>query len=84
MIRFTKHALEKFEILRHHGFLVSKNAVVKAVRNPDLIDHSRAPLKIAQRRFDKDHVLRIVYKEDGDMRIIITFYPGRKIQYEKK
>lgn len=84
MIHFTKHAQEKFEILKRHGFLISKNAVIKVIRSPELIDHSRAPLKIVQQRFDKEHVLRVVYKEEGGVKVIITFYPGRKTQYEKK
>ena len=83
-MHFTRHALEKFDILRRHGFLVSKKDVVTAVANPDFIDRSRSPLKIAQRSLDKGHVLRVVYKEEHGMKIIITFYPGRASQYEKK
>ena len=82
MIRFTRHALEKFLILRHHGFDISKHAVIRTVSHPERIDISRLPLKIAQRNFDKDHVLRVVYKETDKDKIIITFYPGRKKQYE--
>lgn len=83
MIHFTKHALEKFEILKQHGFVVSKNDVERTIIKPDVIDNSRYPLKIAQRVFDKTHVLRVVYREVNGTRIIITFYPGRRIQYEK-
>ena len=84
MFHFTKHALEKFGILKRHGFVVSKNIVIKTVNSPETIDHSRSPLRIAQRNFDKTHVLRVVYKEDNGNKIIITFYPGRRTQYEKK
>ena len=84
MIHFTRHAIEKFLILKRHGFLIPKVAVAKTVEEPDSIDYSRPPLKIAQRDFDKSHVLRVVYREEDDTKIIITFYPGRKTQYEKK
>lgn len=84
MTRFTKHALEKFEILKKHGFYVSKRAVIQAVELPDSLDYSRYPLKIAQTDFDKRRVLRVVYKEMGRIKLVITFYPGRKTQYEKK
>lgn len=47
------------------------------------IDYSRSPLLIAQRKFDKTHILRVVYKQEGDLIKIITFYPGRSTQYEK-
>ncbi len=47
MIRFTKHALEKFLILRRHGVVVSKSAVIRTTADPEMIDYSRMPLKIA-------------------------------------
>lgn len=84
MIHFTRHALEKFEILKRHGVGIPRSAVFKTVRFPQLIDTSRWPLKIAQRDFDKTHILRVVYKEEGGLKTIITFYPGRKSQYETK
>lgn len=81
MIRFTRHAREKFGILRSHGVVISKSAVLRAIANPEILDYSREPLKIAQRSFDKMRVLRVVYKETGDDNLVITFYPGRKTQY---
>lgn len=83
MIRFTRHAFEKFVILERHGVHISQNAVIAAVEHPDKIDYSRFSLKIAQRDFDKHHVLRVVYKEINENKVIITFYPGRKAQYAK-
>lgn len=83
MIHFTKHALDKLKILKGHGFPITKFIIINTVSNPEMVDYSRSPLKIAQRGFDKDHVLRVVYKEENRTKIIITFYPGRKSQYEK-
>ncbi len=83
MVFFTKHAKNKFEILKKHKFLVSKKQVLKTIEDSDLIDRSRLPLFIAQRKIDKDHVLRVVYKQEGDIIKVITFYPGRFKQYEK-
>lgn len=82
-IHFTKHAVEKFAILAHHGVGISREQVVAAVEHPDMVDRSRLPLKIAQRGLNRTHVLRVVYREENGMRVIITFYPGRKSQYEK-
>lgn len=82
-IRFTTHALRKFEVLRRHGFLISKRNVVKAVETPDRIDYSRLPFLIAQVDFDRRRVLRVVYKIEAGILVIITFYPGKKSQYEK-
>lgn len=83
MIHFTKHAEEKFKILREHKFEVSKGQVIGTVESPDLIDRSRLPLLIAQKRISDTHVLRVVYKEENSDKIIITFYPGRTKQYEQ-
>jgi hypothetical protein len=83
MIYFTKHAREKFNVLKRHGFEVSKEQIELAVVDPDFVDRSRIPLLIAQRKIDKIHVLRVVYKkEDGGLIKIITFYPGRTKQYD--
>ena len=84
MIIFTKHARDKFGILKKHKFIVSEKKVLEVLSKPDLIDYSRLPLLIAQKKFDSTHVLRVVYKEEqGDMKVI-TFYPGRSKNYGKK
>lgn len=83
MIFFTKHAENKFEVLGRHGVRISKNQVIETVKKPDLIDESRLPLLIAQGDLDQNHVLRVVYKQEDDVVKVITFYPGRKRQYEK-
>lgn len=63
--------------------MISKSAVIRAIADPEAMDYSRTPLKIAQRSFDKTRVLRVVYKEMGDDKLVITFYPGKKRQYGK-
>ena len=83
MIYFTKHAQDKFDILNKHKFYISKKQVIETIKNPEKIDHSRLPLIIAQREFDKTHVLRVVYKQEEGLTKVITFYPGRSKQYEK-
>lgn len=83
MIYFTKHAREKFKILKQHKFKILKNQVIETVNNPDLIDYSKRPLLIAQGKISPTHVLRVVYKKENSNKIIITFYPGRRKQYEK-
>lgn len=84
MIVFTKHAKEKFSLLKRHGINVSEVQVRSALEAPDLIDLSRFPLYIAQIGFDAHRVLQVVYKQEGDIKTVITFYPGRRKQYEKK
>jgi len=84
-ITFTKHAKEKFQILLKHKFKVKKIQVIQTIENPEELDFSRIPLIIAQRKIDKTHYLRVVYKKENNDRIkIITFYPARIKKYEKK
>ncbi len=80
-IRFTKHARAKFEVLARHGFVVTEAQVADALSSPDAIDFDQDP-PIAQKRFDEDHVLRVVFRLEGDDRVVITFYPGRRQRYE--
>jgi len=82
MLIFTEHAENKFEILKRHKFLITRKQVLETVEKPELIDKSRLPLLIAQRKIDRDHVLRVVYKKEFGVIKIITFYPGRRKQYE--
>lgn len=82
MIHFTKHAEQKFSILKKHDFFITKAHVLKTITRPDRLDYSRLPLLIAQRQIDKNHVLRVVYKVHNNLTKIITFYPGRTKQYE--
>lgn len=81
-IYFTKHARAKLIVLKRHNFTVSLDQIKDTITNPELIDESRLPLLIAQKSIDLTHVLRVVYKQESDTKIVITFYPGRKKQYE--
>ena len=81
-IRFTQHAEEKFYVLMRHGWNISREKVEETVQNSVVLDHSRRPLVIAQSSLDERHVLRVVYKQDEGVAVVITFYPGRKSQYE--
>lgn len=83
-LRFTKHAQDKFIVLKRHGFPITKKQVTATVTRPDTIDHSRLPLHIAQKTIDATHVLRVVYKIEVGVKVIITFYPGRKTSYEQR
>lgn len=84
-IEFTRHASEKFNLFRRHGLKINKKLIKETVRKPELEDNeSRKPLKIAISKFGDKHYLRVIYKEEGNARKIITFYPARKGRYESK
>ena len=82
-IRFTRHAEEKFVTLQRHGVKIYKDQVLNAIGRPEHLDSiSRAPLYVAQVGLDVGHVLRVVYRIERDIIVVITFYPGRKSHYE--
>jgi len=80
-VHFTKHARQKFQVLPNHKF--TERQIIEAVEKPDLIEYSRLPLLIAQKKLNRNYVLRVVYRLEREIKIIITFYPGRTKQYEK-
>lgn len=82
-VRFTHHAKEKFSILRQHGVDISKKKVENTIKFPEYVDRvSRKPQIIFQSTLTDNHVLRVVCRKEGDIIIVITFYPGRKSAYE--
>ena len=77
MISFTKYANDKFEVLGRHGFPVERASVVQVLELPDAVDETRPPLLFAQRKIDTAHTLRVVFKAEGELTKVITFYPIR-------
>ena len=55
------------------------------ITNPEFVDNqSRAPLTIHQTTLDQARVLRVVYRQEEEKIVVITFCPGRKSQYAKE
>ena len=81
-IVYGSHAEEKFEILRRHGFVVSKKQVRETLQRPEKVEEGFRGRKVAQRRISEKHVLRVVYEEKQKEIGVVTFYPGRRSRYE--
>lgn len=82
MIEYTHHARKKFEILERYGFSVSPDQVQDVVDHPERVIPQSEDRFIAQKKITERHVLRVVYRKEGNARIVITFYPGRRVRYE--
>jgi hypothetical protein len=80
-VRFTEHAEQKFDDLAELGFYVTSEQVVDVVLHPDDIDRNTYP-PIAQKAVSQRHVLRVVYIEDSEGVLVVTFYPARRGRYE--
>ncbi len=87
---FTKHAaVDKFAMLKRHGFKtpIRKRSIKAVILHPEHEDaESDFPKIIASGSIDEKHILRVVYRKEGDIIIVITFYPAEKGRYyeEKK
>ena len=82
-IYFSDHVLYKIELLKSHGIELSKEIIEDAIRMPDSIEKGYKGRLIAQKRMDKEHVIRVIYEERKEKIIIITAYPGKRSRYEK-
>ena len=80
-VRFTPHALAKLSLTQRHGFAIDEETIVAAVQKPLAVFPGFSGRLIAQSFLDEEHVLRVVYEEDGEI-TVITLYPGRRQRYE--
>jgi hypothetical protein len=79
-IRFTKHAREKFEFVKHYGFEIDESKVVEAIINPTRVDRKNAQY-FAVKAINAKYALRVVYEKRKDYLVVITFYPVRRERY---
>lgn len=79
-IRFTKHAREKFEVMKHYGFVIHEKKVFEAIHNPTRVDQKDTQY-FAIKAIDAKYALRVVYEKRKDYLIVITFYPVRRKRY---
>lgn len=81
---YTKHVVKKMKFLEQLGITISKIMIEEAVNNPlDLDMETDKPRIIASAKLDSDHILRVVYKVESDIMVIITCYPAKKGRYFK-
>ncbi|MBI4779673.1 hypothetical protein HY797_04485 [Candidatus Falkowbacteria bacterium] len=69
MLYFTKYAEQKFDILNKHKIYFTREQIEDAVACPEK-NGKKSKLLTAQ----KENV-KVIYKKDGDILKIITFYP---------
>lgn len=83
-VAYTRHARQKFEVLKRHGLEITAAEVELTVLSPEKVESYSEGRFIAQRGITDRHVLRVVYREEGGTRVVITFYPGRRDRYESQ
>jgi hypothetical protein len=73
----------KIEVLAKHGIYLTKEVIKDVILIPYTVESGYKERMIAQKRINKEHVLRVVYKESCEQILVITVYPGRVSRYEK-
>jgi hypothetical protein len=81
-VEYTRHAKDKFDILNRHGFVVTLEQVEETVLHPEKVILQPGGRFVPQKGITERHLLRVVYRQQGDTRVVITFYPGRRERYE--
>lgn len=81
-IVYTSHAREKFELLARYGFPITQQQVEDTIREPTLVIEQTGGRLIAQKEIGQLHLLRVIYRIEGQFAIVITFYPARRRRYE--
>jgi len=79
-VKFTKHAIAKFEVVKHYGFEISDKQVIETVLNPEHLD-KRDNQYFAIKSINLKHALRVVYEKRKGYLVVITFYPVRRERY---
>lgn len=81
-IIFTKHALGKFKTHLAAGWKFSQIHIKETIKKPDFSnkDEERS-VKFVIKRWDSEHDLRVIYKEEDGIITVITFYPTEKGRY---
>jgi len=81
-IRYTRHAEQKFELLKRHGLEVTREQIEQTLLSPEAVLPQERGRWVAQRAISERHLLRVVYREEDDAKVVITFYPARRERYE--
>jgi len=79
-VRFTKHAVGKFEVVKRYGFEIGERQVVDVVLNPDRLE-KKGQQFFAVKLMDSKYALRVVYEKRKGFLVVITFYPVRRERY---
>ena len=81
-IIFTKHALDKFAVLKRLGWNISKLDIKRTIRNPRWVGVSRHGEKTVMSLTGQNHILRIVFNIGDGIIKVITFHVARRGRYE--
>jgi len=80
---YCEHSRIKLNLLSARGIFITPEFILETVQFPDKIEISEDNKRIAQKKFNDNLVIRVVYREFSAFFLIITLYPGRISRYEQ-
>ncbi|OGD89520.1 hypothetical protein A3I56_01245 [Candidatus Roizmanbacteria bacterium RIFCSPLOWO2_02_FULL_43_10] len=66
-IVFTKHALEKFVVLKRLGWNITRVKIKQTIKKPKWEGTSRFGQETAMSLVDEKHIIRVVFDREGDI-----------------
>ncbi len=81
-ILFTKHAEEKFIVMKRLGWTLTKAQIKETISSSQWRGSSRFGQKTAMTLVDKNHILRVIMNQEGDIITVVTFHIARRGKYE--
>jgi len=78
--RFTRHASDKFGLLRVYGFKLSQDEVLDTIKAPDYTER-RGAQTISRKVLDDKFALTVVHEERKGIIEVITFYPVKRKEH---
>lgn len=83
-IVFTKHAMGKFQTHLAAGWKFTRKDITKTIKKPYFWEEDKERgVKIALSKWNDEHDLRVIFRKESGMIIVVTFYPTEKGRYSK-
>ena len=81
-IIFSDHAKYKINLLKELGVNTSYSFIEMIVISPDRVMEGYEGRLVAEKEYDNNRTIRVVYEEYKDYIVIVTLYPVRKGRYD--
>lgn len=82
-IILSRHVLnEKIPLLKSLNWNIIKAKIRQTIKKPKWKGTTEKGQSTAMSLVDKDHILRVVYKQESDIISVITIHIARKGRYE--
>ena len=81
-IVFTKHALEKFVVLKRLGWNITRVKIKQTIKKPKWEGTSRFGQETVMSLADDKHILRVIINRADGIITVVTFHIARRGTYE--